>query len=66
MELLITKHAKEKMIALGISINDVKKAITEGSKTMQTDGLLACYAYYCVAYKVVGEKYHKIKTVYLR
>ena len=66
MQLIITRHAKEKMIGLGISIEDVKKAIAIGSKTKQTDGLLACYAYYCVAYKIIAPKKYKIKTVYLR
>ena len=66
MQLKITKHAKEKMIALGISVEDVKTAIIRGSKTKQTDGLLGCYAYYCVAYKIISDKIYKIKTVYLR
>lgn len=54
------------MIALGISTEDVKKAVKYGSKTKQTDGFLACYAYYCVAYKIIGNKIYKIKTVYIR
>jgi hypothetical protein len=54
------------MIALGISIDDVKKAILRGSKTRQTEGFLACYTYYCVAYRVLGEKVYKVKTVYIR
>jgi len=64
--LKITRHAKEKMVVLGISLGDVRKAIAYGSKTKQTDGLLACYTYYCIAYKVIGEKVYKIKTAYLR
>ena len=66
MQLKITKHAKEKMIALGISIEEAKKAIKHGSKTKQTDGFLACYTYYCVAYKIIGNKIYKIKTVYIK
>ncbi|MBI2673232.1 hypothetical protein HYX19_03160 [Candidatus Woesearchaeota archaeon] len=54
------------MIALCINDEDIKKAITQGSKTKQTDSFLACYAYYCVAYKIIGEKIYKIKTVYMR
>ena len=54
------------MIDLGISIEEVKKAINQGSKTKQTDGFLACYTYYCVAYKIIWDKIYKIKTVYLR
>jgi len=54
------------MIALGIDIENVKKAIGQGSKIKQTDGFLACYTYYCVAYRIIGENLYKIKTVYLR
>ncbi len=54
------------MVALGIEIDDVKKAIKYGSKFKQTDGLLACYTYYCVAYKLIGDKFYKIKTVYIK
>lgn len=54
------------MIALGIDVEAVKKAIKQGSKTKQTDGFLGCYAYYCVAYKIIGDKIYKIKTVYIR
>ncbi len=66
MQIIITKHAKIKMIDLGISIEEVKKAINQGSKTKQTGGFLACYTYYCVAYKIIWDKTYKIKTVYLR
>ncbi len=54
------------MIALGINEENIKIAIMQGSKTKQTDGFLACYSYYCVAYKIIGEKTYKIKTVYIR
>jgi len=54
------------MIVHGLTLDDVGRAITQGSKTRQTDGLLACYAYYCVAYRVVGKNTYKIKTVYVR
>jgi len=66
LQLEITRHAKEKMIVHGLTLDDVGRAITQGSKTRQTDGLLACYAYYCVAYRVVGKNTYKIKTVYVR
>ena len=54
------------MILLGINTLYIKKAINQGSKTRQTDGFLACYTYYCVAYKILNDKTYKIKTVYLR
>ena len=54
------------MAGLGIDIKNIKKAIAFGSKTSQTDGFLSCYSYYCVAYKRIGEKIYKIKTVYIK
>ena len=66
MQIIITKHAKEKMIALVINLEDIKKAIIQCSKERQTEGFLSCYAYYCIAYKVIEEKVYKIKTIYLK
>ncbi len=64
--LKITQHAKEKMILLGISKEQVKKAIQCGAKIKQTDGHLASYAYLKVAYRQIGENYYKIKTVFVK
>ena len=61
----LTKHAKEKIAIEGISIEDVEIAILRGTKTKQTDGYLACYTYYCVAYKIIRDKVYKVKTVYV-
>lgn len=66
MQLKITMHAQEKMIACGISIDDIERAIAHGSKTKQTEGFLSCYLYYCIAYRIIGKNIYKIKTVYLR
>jgi len=63
-DLLITKHAQEKMTAKGITPEQVIEALERGSKYQQTDGLLAVYQYYSIAYKIVGDKY-AIKTVFL-
>ncbi len=54
------------MADLSISDSDVKKAIQQGSKTKQTHGFLACYTYICVAYRILDNKFYKIKTVYIR
>ena len=61
--LKITKHANDRMMWLGISEEDVKKAISRGSKFKQTDGYLAIYTYLKVAYKKLDENLYKIKTV---
>lgn len=65
IQLKITKHAKEKMILLGISSEQVKRAIIQGATSKQTDGYLASYTYLKVAYKEIGENYYKIKTVFI-
>lgn len=65
MELWITRHAQDKMILLGISEHDIEKTIRRGSQYKQTDGKLAVYAYICVAYKKIRNKY-LIKTVFVK
>ena len=64
MILIISQHAQKKMDALGITKNQIRLAIKRGSKYKQTDGFLAKYSYYSVAYKIRGDKYI-IKTVYI-
>ncbi|MCK4589588.1 MAG: DUF4258 domain-containing protein [Nanoarchaeota archaeon] len=64
MRLDITKHAKEKMVIHGITTEQIKKAINQGSKFEQTDGFLVKYSYIRVAYKKRGDLY-RIKTVYI-
>ncbi len=62
-DLIITRPAQEKMHVEGISLQQIIEAIERGSKYQQTDGILAVYSYYSVAYKKVGLKY-VIKTVF--
>ncbi len=63
-DLMITKHAQDKMSIEGISILQICDAINRGSKFQQTDGLLTKYGYFSVAYKKLNNKY-LIKTVFL-
>jgi len=60
----ISKHAKEKMDVEGIDEEQIKKAIKMGSITRQTEGYLASYTYFKVAYKRKGNIY-RIKTVFV-
>jgi len=61
-----SKHAREQMIARGISENEVGEAIMRGSKQLQKpDKILAYYKYFCVVYKKVGNDFYVI-TVMLR
>ena len=63
-DLIITKHAQEKMHIEGISVQQVIEALERGSKYQQTDGFLAVYSYYSVAYKKISSKF-VVKTVFI-
>jgi len=63
LKLLITKHAIDMMFERGIDEDQIIRAIKYGAKTKQTHGYLSSYTYFKVAYKKIGEKYYKIKTV---
>ena len=63
-DLVITVHAADKMVIEGISAQLVCEALERGSKFQQTEGYLAVYTFFSVAYKKLGDKY-KIKTVFL-
>ena len=62
MEIILTYHAKQRMVQHAISLDQIKRAIKQGSKINQTDGLLAKFCYLEVAYKIREGKYI-IKTV---
>lgn len=62
MKIVLTKHAQDMMIERGISRTMVEQVIKRGSKTKQTDGLLAKYTYITVAYRVQADSYI-VKTV---
>jgi len=63
-DLLITKHAADKMLIEGISAEQICIALERGSKFKQTEGYLAVYTYFSVAYKIIGNQY-KIKSVFI-
>lgn len=59
-----TLHAKEKMDKEGIDEEQVKTALQRGSLSRQTNGYLASYTYFSVAFQRRGELY-RIKTVFV-
>ena len=65
MELILTKHAKLRMIEKAITKEQIGITIQKGGKIKQTDGLLASYGYLEVAYKTRDKKYI-IKTVKIK
>ncbi|MBI2559076.1 DUF4258 domain-containing protein [Candidatus Woesearchaeota archaeon] len=51
-----SKHAREQMVARGISEKDVEEGIRRGSKELQKPNkILSYYKYFCVVYKKIGE-----------
>ena len=64
MQIIYKKHALEMMTDRGITNKQIETAIRMGSKFKQTDGFLAKYSYFSVAYKKIGDKYI-VKTVYI-
>lgn len=56
---MVTKygsHAREQMVARGISEQEVEKAIKRGSKELQgKTKILAHYRYFTVVYKRIGD-----------
>lgn len=65
IEIILARHAKERMAAKGITKEQIKRVIKQGAKQRQTDGLLVTFTYVEVAYKIVNNKY-LIKTVKIR
>ncbi|MBI5392451.1 hypothetical protein HZA96_01155 [Candidatus Woesearchaeota archaeon] len=65
IKLIITKHANNKMLWLGITEEQIRKTIQQGAKFKQTEGYLAKYAYISVAYKKIAGNEYKIKTVFV-
>ena len=58
MMLLFSRHAREKMVARGISEGLVAEAIQRGSKHFQKPGkIVAEYRYFSVVYKKQGNAY---------
>ena len=51
MEIILTKHARERMIVRGISLEEIKNAILKGSKRIQDGKIIATYRYFEVVYR---------------
>ena len=61
MAIKYSKHAREQMVARGISEKDVEDGIKMGSKELQKPNkILSYHKYYCVVYKKIGEVLHVI------
>ena len=65
MQLILTIHAKERMIEYAITKEHIIEVIKRGSKYKQTDGLLTSFGYLEVAYKIKGDKFI-IKTIKIK
>jgi hypothetical protein len=57
MKIILTKHARERMVSRGISLEEIKNAILKGSKRIQNGKIVAVYRYFEVVYKKVDETF---------
>jgi hypothetical protein len=57
MKIILTKHARERMVSRGISLEGIKNAILKGSKRIQNGKIVAVYRYFEVVYKKVDETF---------
>jgi len=56
-----SKHAREQMIARGVSEKEIGEAIKRGSKELQKPNkILSHYKYFCVVYKKIGKELYII------
>jgi len=66
MILKLTRHAKEQMINRGLTTEQIKRAISMGATTKQTDGYESHYTYYSVCWKKLDAHVYKVKTVKIK
>lgn len=57
IRIILTKHARERMVSRGISLEEIKKAVLKGSKRIQNGKVVAAYRYFEVVYKKVDETF---------
>ncbi|MEK6876329.1 MAG: DUF4258 domain-containing protein [Nanoarchaeota archaeon] len=58
-----SKHAREQMVARGVTEKEVQEGIQRGSKELQKPNkILSYYKYFCVVYKKI-EGMHFVITV---
>ena len=56
-----SKHAREQMVARGVSEKEVEEGIKRGSKELQKPNkILSYYKYFCVVYKKIGNNIYVI------
>ena len=66
MRIIKTKHATDKAKLWAVTDEQIKNTIRNGSKYKQTDGLLAVYMEYEIAYKIISKDLCLIKTIKIR
>ena len=61
LKIVYSKHAREQMVARGISETDAEEGIKRGSKELQKPGkILSYYKYVCVVYKKIDNNFYVI------
>ncbi len=54
------------MVARGLSLEQIKRAIRMGATIKQTDGYESSYTYYSICWKKIGDDTYKIKTIKIK
>ncbi len=62
----LTRHAKQRMVARGLTSEQIKRAIRMGARIKQTDGYGSSYTYFIVDWKKIGDDVYKIKTIEIK
>ena len=66
MTIYYSRHAREQMVARGVSEKEAEEGIKRGFKELQKPNkILSYYKYFCVVYKNIGKDLYVI-TVKLR
>ena len=61
MRVKYSKHAREQMIARGVTEKEVEECIQRGSKELQKPNkILSYYQYFCVVYKKIEDTHYVI------
>lgn len=56
MEVLYSRHARQRMVLRGISRREVEEALRVGSKSRQDGRIVAAYRYFEVVYVIRGTR----------
>ena len=63
LDLMLSKHARMRMVERGISAKEVNEAINKGSKRKRGKEVISAYKHIIVVFKVANKKYYIITVM---